>query len=198
MAIISKGNIKVGKIANVSLTPIESCAGMVDHCAKDCYAMKAYRQYPAVRKAWNTNFKQARDDLIGYFADVQKFLVKYKGGWFRWHVGGDILSSAYLIGMDTTARLFPHIKFLCFTKQYHIVSSFMGEHGELAPNLQLVLSAWSGLELYNPDGFPVAWMDDGTDTRIPDDALPCPGFCESCGMCWNLSSIKRDVVFKKH
>lgn len=203
MAIISKGNTKVGKVGNISLTPISSCVGCGHICGKDCYAMRSYRQYPQVRAAWDANYHQAVENLAGYFEDVLKALNKYKGEFFRWHVGGDIISFKYFNMMVRVAVMFPHIKFLCFTKQYTIVNLWSTDSNgwkqqPIPSNLQVVFSAWPGLEMKNPFLFPVAYMDDGTETRLTGTEIPCAGSCENCGMCWSLSSIGRNVVFKKH
>jgi len=46
---ISDKNSKLGKIPNISLTPIASCPNC-STCKSKCYALKAYRQYPASKK----------------------------------------------------------------------------------------------------------------------------------------------------
>lgn len=201
---ISKGNSKIGKVWNISLPPVKACKGCADICGRDCYAMKAYRQYPATREAWEHNFDQAKNDIGNYFKELECALEKYKGKFFRWHVAGDILSTEYYYEMIVIAKKFPRIKFLAFTKQYWFVNRFHDQYEKkgfvytLPENLQIVFSAWPNLPLDNPHGFPVAFMQDGTETRIPDDAIPCPGNCETCGMCWSLSEINRDVYFDKH
>ena len=68
---------------------------------------------------------------------------------------------------------------------------------DLPDNLTIVLSAWLDMSYINPFGLPIAFMQDGTETRI-SDALECPGNCETCGICWALKSIKKNVVFHKH
>lgn len=195
---ISKGNTKV-PYANVSLTPIKSCKGCSDICGKDCYAMKSYKQYPAVRAAWDGNLEQATLDIDSYFTEILKFLKTYKKPFFRWHVAGDIISMAYFDYMLKIAYEFPDIKFLAFTKQYSIVNTVITEqHGIVPQNLSIVFSSWTGLPMHNPHGFPVAWYQDGTETRIPDTAILCSGSCEHCNICWSLKNIGRDVVFNKH
>lgn len=195
--IISKGNKKMGKIPNISLTPIVSCKDCVDICGKYCYAMKSYRMYPSVRKAWDANYRLATSDLAEFFNQVEKQIQQTSKNFFRWHVGGDIISVQYLTGMMMLAQVFPATKFLCFTKQYGIVNAVRSVT-TIEPNLQLVFSAWPGVQLVNPHNFPVAWMQDGTEDRVPATAIECPGLCEDCGMCFELSTIGRDVVFHKH
>ncbi len=205
---LSKGNNKIGKVANVSLTPIKACKGCADVCGKDCYAMKAYKQYPATKAAWDHNFEQATNDVIGFFNELHDSLKSYKGRFFRWHVAGDILDMNYFKRMVLTARNYPNIKFLAFTKQYDIIAAyiqymkeFSGEspaNNFIPENLTIIFSAWPGLPMNNPYNFPVAYMQDGTVDNIPADAIECPGLCEGCNMCWALNDLKRDVVFKKH
>ena len=43
-----------------------------------------------------------------------------------------------------------------------------------------------------------AWCDDGEETRIPADAIECPGNCNECRVCWYLSKLDKDTKFKKH
>jgi hypothetical protein len=62
----------------------------------------------------------------------------------------------------------------------------------------IVFSAWPGMTFLNPHGHRVAWMQDGSETRVPDDAIECPGNCESCGLCFEHDRLGRDVVFHKH
>lgn len=195
---ISKGNNKIGKIWNISLPPVKACKGCADICGRDCYAMKSYRQYPATREAWEHNFDHATYDIDSYFGEIKDALKKYKGTFFRWHVAGDILNIFYFSHMVSIAEQFPNIKFLAFTKQYKIVNEFLYIGYSIPENLQIVFSAWSNLPMDNPHGMPIAWMQDGTEDRIPADAMHCPGQCDSCGLCWSLKNIGRDVYFDKH
>src|ERR671925_313820 len=121
--VISRGNKKIGRIANVSLTPGESCRGCEDVCSQDCYARQAYLQYPETRKAWDLNLRHAREDLDGFFYELQTKLKRYRGEFFRWFVAGDIISCSFFYGMIETAEKFPQKKFLVFTKQYALVNS---------------------------------------------------------------------------
>lgn len=195
--IMSKGNRKLGKrkIANVSLTPIESCAGCFEHCGKTCYSLKAYRMYKETREAWDHNLAQATHDPQAYFKEIHLALNKYTKDFFRWHVAGDIINPRYFKGMIQVARDFPEIKFLVFTKQYQIVNH---SRMKIPGNLTIVFSAWPGMPIVNPKGYPVAFMQDGNETRVTPGAIECPGLCEDCGACWSLPSLKKDVVFHKH
>jgi hypothetical protein len=194
-ATISEGNSKLKKIPNVSLTPIKSCPAICrTTCGRkgECYALKAYRQYTNVRLAWDSNLDNALYNRAEFFATIHSYLAKRKPRFFRWHVAGDIPDQDYLDRMYELAEWFPDTKFLCFTKNHGL--SF-----RRAPvNLTIVLSMWPGMEDIGPEHLPRAWMDDGTEDRVPLDAIECPGQCDECGMCWSLRKIGCDVVFEKH
>ena len=188
---ISRGNSKVGKIPNVSLTPGAGCSPLAPcRSRKTCYAFKAL-MYPATRANWAANLRQATVDLVGYMIEVGSYVSINKPEFFRWHVGGDILNQSYLDGMKAVARENRATKFLCFTKMHDL------DYTRLPPNLTIVFSMWPGWG-NTEKKMPRAWMQDGTETRIPADALHCPGACEGCGACWNLRNLNRDVYFSRH
>lgn len=188
---ISKGNTKLGKaIPNINLPPITSCVKDAP-CKKECYAMKAYRQYKNTRTAWNYNLELYKTSPIEYFIGIDTFLTKKQPRLFRWHSAGDIPDKLYLKLMCELARKHSRIKFLAFTKRY----SFF-KHVRIPTNLSIVFSAWPGYNMPK-SRFPIAFMQDGTETRVKN-ALECPGNCDSCGMCWELKNINKNVVFNKH
>ena len=116
---------------------------------------------------------------------------------FRIHSSGDFFSVKYANVWYAIARAFPDVRFLAFTKQWDVVRKV--PFCNLA-NFSLVLSGWTGIDI--PDDlrehYQCAWCNDGIESRIPDNAMQCPGSCEQCGMCWYLNEIKRDTVFTKH
>lgn len=187
---IVSGNSKLGLIDNISLTPGSTCAAGVP-CRRVCYAMKAWQQYPKVRRAWKGNEKTARDNPEYFFDCIDKYLVKKEPRFFRIHVAGDFFSRDYLTGWYTVARKHPGTRFLAFTKRYDLLNT-PGRPG----NFQMIVSAWPGLRLPRTR-LPIAYMQDGTETRVKN-ALECPGCCETCGMCFNLSSTGKSVVFHAH
>ena len=65
-------------------------------------------------------------------------------------------------------------------------------------NLGAIFSAWPRMKIDNPHDHRIAWMQDGTEDRVPEDAVECPGNCETCGICFRLRKLHRDVVFHKH
>jgi len=190
--------MKLGSIPNLSLPPIITCMkGTL--CAKKCYAMKSYRQYPAVAKNWKENLRFYQKDPSGYFNAVSTWLAKHKPEYFRWHVGGDIPDIVYLRIMDAVAKTHYNIQFLCYTKRWAMLQATHEE--DVAPNLTLVLSRWPGDSVpANVGRWPQAWMFDSKnlDTRIPKaGTFICPGSCTDCKKCWELEG-NESVVFHIH
>lgn len=192
---ISVGNTKLGRIINVNLPPVKSCCKDVPCSGDKCYALKAYRQYPKTRKAWDTNYELYQIDSNRYFECISNYLEKRRKyvRRFRWHSSGDIIDQKYFNYMIEISKNFPEIKFLCFTKNYNLEYDVK----ELPYNFVIRFSMWPGFspEIISKNNI-YAWMDDGKDTRIPKNAFKCFNSCKICGFCWNNNN--RDVVFHKH
>ncbi len=195
---VSEGNTKTGAVASLSLPCFKTCAHDAP-CLDDCYAWNNVCSFrPSVRKAWQKNLDSFIASPAKYMMALQNWLKKRNPAFFRYNIGGDIPNALYLDIMGEIAKRFPDTKFLAFTKKYWLV-----EHNRRAwgrpDNLTIVFSAWPGHPL--PDyakNYGIAWMQDGTEDRVPANAIQCPGMCDSCGMCWQLKKIGHDVVFPKH
>lgn len=193
---ISKGNMKVGSIPNMSLTPGVSCsreACKTCHVG-GCYAMKSYRQYKNVRTAWDGNVEMALFDLETMETQLTAYFQKARPAFFRIHVGGDFITREYAEMWARVATAAPFTRFLAFTKQFDHV------RGVAFPeNFALVLSAWEGVTIPSDlaDRLPIAYCVDSADD-IPADGFHCPGSCTNCGACWELSKRGIDVYFVKH
>ncbi|MBW2006403.1 MAG: hypothetical protein JRI72_17775 [Deltaproteobacteria bacterium] len=187
---ISNSNSKLGKIPNISLIPVKDC-GNCESCRSDCYALKAWKQYPNVRKAWKINSKAFRSDCFDAIEPIIEFCLKKKPRFFRIHVAGDFLDQDHIESWVKAAILCPETKFLAFTKMHHL------NYADLPENMTVIMSQWPGMPVFGENGGR-AWVQDGTETRIPEDAIECPGKCDDCGMCWNLPSIGKDIFFMAH
>jgi hypothetical protein len=191
MVNISKGNKKLGKnVANVSLVPCATCPADAP-CRSKCYAMKAFRQYPNVRKAWGENTESVKQNDIQYFEDICQYVEKKRPEYFRWHVAGDILNQDYLEGMKIVAKNNPGTRFLAFTKMHNL------DFTNLPANLQVVISLWPNWG-ENKTNLPVAFMQDGTENRVNGQEIQCPGSCANCKACWHLGELQKNVVFNAH
>lgn len=191
---VSRGNSKLGRIMNWSLTPGASCS--VEACATcmqdGCYAMKAYRMYPQTRKAWDDNLEFCAKNLPAFKCIMSMYITIMKPTFFRVHTAGDFFSQEYAEAWAEIARRNPKVKFLAFTKQFENIRDV-----EFPKNFTLMVSAWPGCEIPVDirETYHVAWMQDGTETRIPETAVECSGDCSSCKSCWGT---KTDTYFHKH
>ena len=192
--VISMGNTKLGKVMNISLPPVISCGSFAPCRIKGCYARKLYALRPSVKDAWNHNLMLAITDHHYYFGCILAKVMPATG-YFRWHVSGDILNQHYLEGMQGVAYNAPHVRFMCFTKMYHL------DYDGIPKNLKIIFSAWPGHPLpprpKRGFPFPVAYMQDGEEDRIPASAIECSGKCDTCMKCWELRR-GQSVWFHKH
>ena len=186
---ISAGNTKTGKIPAVSLPPIKSC-GNCRYCRNKCYALKSYRMYPAVKNAWDSNYDLWKTSPMDYYLQLHEYLNKYKPGFFRYHVSGDIPDQLYLDMIKTLARDHKDTKFLVFTKMFDF------DYRNIPGNLSVVFSLFPGMKKPRKS-FPTATAINKGDA-IPENSLDCPGNCETCGMCWNLKETGKNVYFHMH
>ena len=194
---ISTGNSKLGqRVYNINLPPISACIADAP-CIKECYAMKAWVQYPNVREAWGLNLETYRHDPSQYFGAIYDYLMIHPNmKLFRWHSAGDMPDANYWLGVQQIAAAFPRISFMIFTKQYKF------DYTSAPKNLNVIISTWPGMDV--PDvstensahKLPWAWIDE--DPRAPDQhVFRCPGKCDECGYeCWENKTL--DVVFKLH
>jgi len=198
---ISKGNIKLGGIANFNITPGRTCSkSACNTCLVDgCYAMKSYRMYPSVRKAWDTNTDLVENDLQLVRAELIMYMVKKQPEYFRIHSAGDFFTLDYLKVWVEIAKMFPKTRFMAYTKQFDILRQL----DEYVPdNLVIYLSSWHGLSDFPVDmidKYPVAWLADTADgadfLSEKTGAHICTGDCTLCTWCYNNHS---DVIFIKH
>lgn len=195
---ISSGNMKVGKLPNMSLAPGKSCTKCAcETCLKDCYAMKSYRMYPGTKNAWDDNTEIALSNPGKIEKELNLYLAKKKPELFRIHVAGDFITKEYAAMWSRVVKANPNVRFLAFTKAWDNIRDI-----DWPTNISIVLSGWPGTKVPEDlkEKYPVAWMDDGSEGAVDTKktVLNCPGNCETCGMCWELYKTNCDVCFKKH
>ena len=201
-----RGNAKTGEIPAWNLVPGVTCSGEAcAHCMKEgCYAIKNMiragydMEKNSVMKSWteNTALSKNHPDLLEKELNLY-FDSMNAPRFFRIHSAGDFFSVEYAMVWYRVAKNHPGTKFLAFTKQWDVVRAVPFHELD---NFSLVLSGWTGVRI--PEDlrslYRCAWCDDGTEDRIPADAIECPGHCDTCGMCWRLKEIGKDTFFHKH
>lgn len=201
-----RGNNKTGVIPAFSIVPGVTCSPEAcAHCMKDgCYAIKNMVRagYDInknnVFRAWSDMYVMAKNHPEELEARLNNYFDSPAAPrFFRIHAAGDFFSAEYAMIWYRVAKTHPHTRFLAFTKQWDNVRAVPFD---TLDNFSLVLSGWTGVVI--PDDlrtrYRCAWCDDGTETRIPEDAFECPGNCDTCGFCWNLRETGRDTYFHKH
>lgn len=197
---ISAGNRKTGfAVPSVSLIPVADC-GNCAACSRLCYDLRNDCIYNGVTSTRAKNSALAHNAIERYFFEIKIACKAFR--FFRWHIGGDILSAAYLAGMVDVALYNPHCNFLVFTKRYDLINAYIQDGGEIPSNLQVIFSAWPGAEMVNPYNFPTSSprFIDGS-CAAPEGARECPGNCSECAVmgagCWTLKAGE-GVVFNAH
>lgn len=195
---ISNGNSKMGAIPSVSLPAWTTCRRC--GCWGKCYAKKLERIRPSVRDAYARNLSILQNNPDVYWREVEAAVMMSR--FFRFHVSGDIPNEDYFGKMVEIAERNQHCHILCFTKKFDIVNAAVDDGLAIPSNLHIIFSAWTGLHMDNPHGFPTAHVRyrDGT-TTAGEGAVECGGNCSECavtdGGCWTLG-IGDQVVFKEH
>ena len=200
--VISKGNIKMGQIQSVSLPPIVTCSELAcKFCGKKCYARKICKLRRTVKESYDNNLDILMNDKELFWREVEGSIKLTT--YFRFFVSGDIYDKDFLENMVLCARKNKHCNILCFTKKYSLVNEYL-EHHRLPKNLNIVFSAWKGLEMPNLFNLPTAEVmyKDGTSTAEEGKKyIYCSGNCSECisekRSCWNLKKGE-GVIFAEH
>lgn len=193
---ISNGNAKMGAIPSVSLPPCTTCNPLAP-CFKKCYAVKLARRYPTVKTAYERNLDILTSSPESYWAQVKGAAMTTR--FFRFHVSGDIPSSAYFAQMVQLATECPHTNFLAFTKQYNIVNEFLANVGRLPQNLKVIFSNWGEWKCYNPFALPTCEVILKGSEPL-DNWKICGGNCTECACrgvgCWELKAGETIAIYE--
>lgn len=184
---ISTGNRKIGRVMNVSLPPIMTCANCKE-CKYLCYDVKACLQYPnTVIDARIRNLSILTKDRNEYFNRIDAAMSRRrKNKFFRWHVAGDIIDVDYFDRMAENARKHSDFIIWTYTKNYAVVNEWIRQHGgnkkALPANFTVMFSEWRGLTMINPYGLPEFRVVFKSDAVKPDPKKVhyCPGNCDVC------------------
>ena len=199
MNLITTTNSKLGgNIAQVNMPYCKSCRRDAP-CFKECYCNKGNLRFPNVRKSHMEKYELYKNNPKGFFNRIDAELSMCPLKYFRWHASGDIVDEEYLSLMCKLARKHKETHFLCYTKKYELVNTYLDSHKK-PNNLVIVLSNWGKWKVDNPHNLPMSFVDFGKgDEGIPEFAYPCSGHCDKCDgvKCWHLHKGE-SVVFKKH
>lgn len=196
---ISKGNRKIGRVMNVSLPPIVTCANC-SGCKNLCYDVKACLQYPnTVIDARVRNWSIFMKDRDEYFARVDAAMNRRRTNkYFRWHVAGDIVDIDHFDRIVNNARMHPDFVIWTYTKNYSVVNAWIKKYGRdaLPANFTVMFSEWRGIPMVNPYNMPEFRVVFKDDTVKPDPTTNyyCPGNCDLC-KAMNRGCVAGDTVY---
>ena len=195
----AKGNSKTGEgVPSVSLIPVYNCTNC-EHCSGLCYDLRNDCLHSGCCDRRSQNAAILEADPERYFREINEGVKMFR--FFRWHIGGDIVSEFYFEKMVWIAEENPHCDFLAFTKSFDIVNTYLDNH-QLPQNLHIIFSAWVGQEMDNRHNLPTSnpLFFDGS-TTAHDGAVYCSGNCTECARagagCWTMKNGD-EVIFPAH
>ena len=184
----------------VNLPPVTTC-DPASPCFQKCYARKGRFRFKNTVSHLEKNLLIFREDPEGFKRDV--IIAASTAKYFRWHSSGDIPNIDYLHMMFQVANAVPDTHFLCFTKRYDFVNSYLMAGAQIPANLTIVFSVWGDYGRdRNPYYLPVAYIQfKDNSALIPGHARKCPGYCGDCvaakQSCWDMGCGDA-VYFNEH
>lgn len=196
------GNTKMS-IPLFSLPPLEYCPGRTALCSKYCYGLKPQRRFKNTRNKRARNFELSLTDKFveTIVNEIEGQLIPY----VRIHESGDYYNQEYLDKWIMIAKMLPDVKFVSFTKSFHL------DFSKAPKNFIVILSIWADTNVSElPDNIRHLrkaytlmsrkhMKGKYTDPRIYFDngfkAKQCKGFCDTCMICFNTQN---DVYFDIH
>lgn len=170
-----------------SLPAKSTCPGCTRLCSGKCYARKAELAYPTVLPSRKRNLASSREP--GFVSAMVALITAKAPRFFRVHESGDFYSQAYLERWFAICRACPTVRFLAFTKSFHL------DFGNKPANLQVIWSVWPDTDMSKVPSGPRAYAGEFKARR---KTLECPGGCDHCGMCWDIRKVGADVHFSIH
>ena len=171
-----------------------------------CYCCKGTQVMATVQGAYYRNYRLYHEDPVDFWNQVWFKLAHCGLLRCRYFDCGDCPDYAFVEGMVATAKKFPEMKFMAFTKKYFLVNQWIDNNGNLPDNLNIIFSAWDkDWEVLNPHHLPVAYVDFKNSEKtpvLPEKYQTCPNqkdktiTCSMCQKCWRKDLGA--VVFKQH
>ena len=201
MALIqTRGNAKIdSSVCTYSHTPMLTCPNCKE-CSGTCYAMKSYRQYPNVKKSWDSNFELSLYNPKTFVATAIQELKASKKAYCRIHVAGDFYSVDYINAWIEIASALPYMVFWTYTKAgINAAMRAALEKLNSLPNVNIVNS------------YPLGRINYGSLDYIQELARELSAAGEKCFICpcgtddnvkcgksCHACSVYKYVLFKQH
>lgn len=192
---LSRGNSKLStNIVNFSIPPVSTCGR---ECS-GCYALRIYKRWKSVRKAWDGNLNESKSDDFTELM-INKIKKMYKSSpfdYFRIHVAGDFYDQKYLQKWIDIINSCPDIQFYAYTKKNTDFFSVV----KIPDNFNLIYSIVTDpadkkkkmnyadypiiAELSKRTGYPICPVTRGHDIKCGEGCITC--------------MYEKNVLFVKH
>jgi hypothetical protein len=198
---LSRGNKKlVANGNNVfliwNLTAESTCPNSTKLCRKFCYAKKAERLYPSVRKSRTEQMEEStKSDFVENMINTINWQlgcrsIKGKKIYFRIHESGDFYSQKYFNNWVAISKVFPDIKFMAYTKSVKYIKN---TEMSIPSNFVLRYSIWDDtkkdqLEMASSLELPIytAFPKDELKEMVKNGGFTkCDCDCTKCKKCYS-------------
>ena len=180
--LISKGNLKLGKLPSFSLPVLTTCPGKTPFCDQFCYGLKGMFILPKIK---DKNERRLDASLKNDFVPtIIKEIRGTKAPAFRLHVIGDFYSSEYIQKWIDIALELQEVILFGSTRSWRC--DFLAEKLKEFRDLENVYMKASIDATDHLDPFSCGWRV----WSIEGKGVPCPHDdkvvedCASCGRCW--------------
>ena len=180
--LISRGNLKLGKLPSFSLPVITTCPGKTPFCDQYCYGLKGMFTLQQIK---DKNERRLDASLRSDFVPIiVKEIQKTRAPAFRLHVIGDFYSPEYIKRWGQIATILYEVIFFGSTRSWRC--EFLSKPLKEFRDLENVYMKASVDATDYLDPFSCGWRV----WSIEGEGLPCPHDsravqdCASCGRCW--------------
>lgn len=190
--LISRGNLKLGKLPSFSLPVMTTCPGKTPFCDHFCYGLKGMFTLEQI-KAKNEERLDAslKDNFVSIIIEE---IRKTHAPAFRLHVIGDFYSTDYIKKWIEIATILDKISFFGSTRSWRcdFLAKTLKEFRDL-PNvfMKASIDATDHLDPFSC-GWKV-WSIEGEGVLCPHD-FKLVEDCASCGRCWTQKDA--NVTFR--
>ena len=181
------GNAKIDKaVLCWSITPVKSCMNCKD-CAKDCYAIKSYRQYPSCKQGWDERFELTKNDLESFVESINSQLSRTKKKVVRIHCAGDFHSKEYIAAWKKIATDNPDVTFYGYSKVFGLFNEMHELNALENVNIIDSIAVDGGINFGDDQrieelkalGYTVCPVTDGVDVKCG----------KTCNICHNTDKV---------
>ncbi|MBA7690173.1 hypothetical protein ES703_98697 [subsurface metagenome] len=180
--LISRGNLKLGRLPSFSLPVMTTCPGKTPFCDRYCYGLKGMFTLPQIKQ--KNEMRLEASEKSDFVPTIVEEIRKTRTPAFRLHVIGDFYSVKYIEKWIQIATILDDVIFFGSTRSWRcdFLALTLKEFRDL-PNVYMKASIDATDDL---DPFSCGWRV----WSIEGEGLPCPHDfqlvedCARCGRCW--------------